>query len=96
MEGKHSSDDIVICRCEEVTREQVREAIRDGATDIRGVRVRTRAGMGLCQGKQCERLVRSILAAELKRTPADFPPYNTRPPVRALGIGPLTEDANGK
>ena len=42
-----------ICRCEEVTRQQIEEAIRDGATTIAGIKKRTRAGMGYCQGLDC-------------------------------------------
>ncbi len=48
-------DDIIICRCQEVTRQEILQAIADGAVTVDGVKKRTRAGMGLCQGKTCER-----------------------------------------
>ncbi|TDU01813.1 thioredoxin reductase [Streptomyces sp. 846.5] len=48
------TDDTVVCRCEEVPAGAVREAVRDlGATDLRTVKLLTRAGMGWCQGRIC-------------------------------------------
>ena len=44
----------VLCRCEEVTAASVREAVGElGATDLRTVKLLTRAGMGWCQGRIC-------------------------------------------
>ena len=53
--------DVYICRCEEITEGEVLKAIERGARDIDGVKRLTRAGMGLCQGKTCGRLVMGIL-----------------------------------
>ena len=57
----------VICRCEVVTEAEVRGAIRRpvGARTIDGVKRRTRAGMGRCQGGFCLPRVAAILAEEL-------------------------------
>jgi len=43
----------VICRCEGVTKAEVIEAIQRGATTLDGIKFRTRAGMGRCQGGYC-------------------------------------------
>ncbi|MBQ8092656.1 MAG: NAD(P)/FAD-dependent oxidoreductase [Clostridia bacterium] len=58
----------LICRCEVVTEGEIRAAIRRpvGATSIDGVKRRTRAGMGRCQGGFCSPRVAEILAEELK------------------------------
>lgn len=77
---------ILICRCQEVTRQEILEAIADGATTINGVKRRVRSGMGLCQGKTCERLVAKILAEETGRNPADILPQTSRMPVRPVKI----------
>jgi NAD(P)H-nitrite reductase large subunit len=58
-------DDVLVCRCEEITLGEIRQAIRMGAVDITGVKRRTRAGMGLCQGRTCEALVLQVLRAEI-------------------------------
>ncbi len=55
----------VVCRCETVTEREVIEAIRRGATTLDGVKFRTRAGMGRCQGGFCSPRVTKILAREL-------------------------------
>ena len=80
-------EDIIICRCQEVTRQDILDAIADGATTVDGVKRRTRAGMGLCQGKTCERLVAKIIAEETGRPMADILPPKSRLPVRPVKIG---------
>ncbi|MEV0090899.1 NAD(P)/FAD-dependent oxidoreductase [Streptomyces sp. NPDC050738] len=48
------TDETVVCRCEEVTAGEVREAVDGlGAGDLRTVKLLTRAGMGWCQGRVC-------------------------------------------
>ena len=57
----------VICRCETVTEGEIVEAIKSpvGARTVDGVKRRTRAGMGRCQGGFCGPRVTQILAREL-------------------------------
>lgn len=54
----------VICRCETITEAEIVEAIRRGARSIDGVKRRTRAGMGRCQGGFCSPRVMEILVRE--------------------------------
>jgi len=85
-------DDLVICRCEEVTKKEIEKAIEDGARTIKGVKIRTRAGMGLCQGRTCYQLVRKILAEKTGQKPSKLLPATFRPPVRVLNLKNLTRD----
>lgn len=57
----------VICRCETITEGEIVEAINSpvGARTVDGVKRRTRAGMGRCQGGFCGPRVTQILAREL-------------------------------
>lgn len=57
----------IVCRCESVTEGEIVDAIRApaGARDVDGVKRRTRAGMGRCQGGFCGSKVVEILAREL-------------------------------
>lgn len=80
-------EDVIICRCQEVTRREILDAIADGATTVDGVKRRTRAGMGLCQGKTCERLVARIIAEQTGRPMAEILPPKSRIPVRPVKIG---------
>ena len=56
----------IVCRCECVTEAEVRAAIRRpvGARTIDGIKRRTRAGMGRCQGGFCSPRVAQILSEE--------------------------------
>ncbi|TDT61279.1 NAD(P)/FAD-dependent oxidoreductase [Fonticella tunisiensis] len=57
----------VICRCETVTEGEILSAINRpvGAVTVDGVKRRTRAGMGRCQGGFCQHRIVSILSREL-------------------------------
>jgi NAD(P)H-nitrite reductase large subunit len=82
-------DEVYVCRCEEITLGEIRQAIREGARDVTGVKRRTRAGMGLCQGRSCGRLVEEILCRELDKRPEEVEPATNRPPVRPVAFGML-------
>ena len=77
-------NEVIICRCEEVTRGEILAAIAGGATTLKGVKIRCEAGMGLCQGRTCRRLISQMLAAS--RPPAEILPPTVRPPVRTAKI----------
>ena len=59
----------IVCRCELVSEAEIREAIRRGATTVDGVKLRTRSGMGRCQGGFCTPKVIRILSEELGCAP---------------------------
>ena len=81
-------NDVIICRCEEVTRGEILAAIADGATTLKGVKIRSDAGMGLCQGRTCRRLISQMLAQT--RPPSDIYPPTVRTPVRTAKIREYT------
>ncbi len=57
-----------VCRCEQVTLAEIKRAVRSplGAKTVNGVKMRTRAGMGRCQGGFCGPDVVRILSEELQ------------------------------
>ena len=63
----------VVCRCEMVTEAEIRDAIRRplGARSVSEVKLRTRAGMGRCQGGFCGPRVVEILCEELGLSPLE-------------------------
>ena len=89
---KRSTASQLVCRCEELTREDIERAIDEGATTIDGIKRRTRAGMGLCQGKACERLVARILSEKTGRPLADFLPATKRAPVRPVQMSIVADN----
>ncbi len=58
----------IICRCEMITEGEIVNAIKSpvGARDLDGVKRRTRAGMGRCQGGFCSPRVTEIISRETK------------------------------
>ncbi|PNV77746.1 MAG: FAD/NAD(P)-binding oxidoreductase, partial [Thermoproteota archaeon] len=59
----------VICFCNLVTEDEIREAVRRGSKTLKGVFYRTGACMGTCQGSRCLADVLEIVADELKVNP---------------------------
>ena len=68
---KDSNNGKVVCRCEQITRAEILSSIRSypGAQSINAVKMRTRAGMGRCQGGFCGPGVLNILSEELQCSP---------------------------
>ena len=77
-------DDMLICRCEEITKGEIRRAVHDGMWTLTEIRRYLRQGMGLCQGQTCARLVKGIVARELGVSPADLEPATSRAPMRPV------------
>ena len=57
-------DDMIVCRCEEITKGEIRRAVHDGMFTLTEIRRYLRTGMGLCQGQTCTKLNRRSLTAE--------------------------------
>ena len=87
--------DAIVCRCEEVSEEEIREAIRQGACSIDDVKKSTRACLGYCQGKTCRRLIARMLAEYYGRPVSDFFPGSIRMPVGPVTLRELAENNNG-
>lgn len=86
------NEDILLCRCEEVSESEIQEIIDSGIIDIAAIRRITRAGMGLCQGQTCARLLAQKLSALTGRSPGDLPPALARPPLRPVAMLSLADD----
>ncbi len=56
----------IVCRCEKVTEGEIVEAVGRGASTLDGVKFRTRAGMGRCQGNFCTPPITDLLAKEMR------------------------------
>ena len=87
------SDSTTICRCEEVPYAKLRDAVqRYGATGLRTVKLTTRCGMGVCQGRICGANVAALTAGLTGREPADPLALSTRPLVTPIPLAELAAD----
>lgn len=77
--------DTFICRCEDVSQAEVSQAL-EVVHSASAVKLLTRCGMGLCQGRMCEPTVLRMLAD--RGVQAD-PGFTARFPARPTQIGAL-------
>jgi len=89
--SENKDSDVIICRCEDITRERILECIAEGYRTLDEIKRVTRAGMGPCQGRTC----RNLIAAELSRAysvPMEDVMLTTfRPPVIPISLGVLAD-----
>lgn len=85
-------DDLLICRCEEVTKGEIRQAVHAGMFTIEEIRRFLRSGMGLCQGQTCGKLVKGIVARELQASLAEIEPATSRAPMRPTEMRIMAKD----
>jgi bacterioferritin-associated ferredoxin len=79
----------IICRCEEITAKEVEKAIQDGAKDVYGVKLRSHAGLGTCQGRNCGPIVTQMITAQTGKAPTAVEQASLRPPVRPVPMAVL-------
>ena len=87
MEGEVDKSKIIICRCEDVTLEDVEKLIENGVTDLETLKRILRIGMGPCQGRTCIPLLIRILSRKLKKKPEELLIPPVRPPITPLPLG---------
>ena len=76
----------LVCRCEDVTGSELREAMRAGHTTPAALKRATRAGMGRCQGRYCA----SVIARLCNNEVDEFGLFAPRPPAKPVPIHALS------
>jgi len=84
-----NDDEIVVCRCERVTKKDIKNYIKKtGTRDINAVKAALRVGMGPCGGKTCTELVMRVfreLGIDLKEVnPPIERPFTQEVPLKAF------------
>lgn len=85
------ADQIMICRCEDITKERLMEVIAEGYETIDEIKRATRAGMGPCQGRTCRQLIAQELS-KIYGVPMEevlMPTF--RAPVKPISMGALAD-----
>jgi len=85
------SEDTVVCRCEEVTMQDVISAVANGARDVNDIKRRTRLGMGHCQGRFCGQVINELIwkLTGIRKQREIFTP---RTPAKPVPFGYLAGD----
>jgi bacterioferritin-associated ferredoxin len=85
---------IIICRCNDVTLQEIEEAIDTGITEPEELKRFLHIGMGPCQGRTCMRMVRTILARKTGKPISEIPSSKKRPPLVPLLMSQILGDSS--
>lgn len=85
----NNKDLTIMCRCEDITVDEVRSYIEKGITDLEQLKRLLRVGMGPCQGRTCTPLIVSELAKATGKKVQDIPLTVFRQPTTAVKLGVL-------
>ncbi|MDR3321879.1 MAG: (2Fe-2S)-binding protein [Synergistaceae bacterium] len=80
-------DDIVVCRCEEVTMKEILSWVDRGYRNLDELKRVLRVGMGQCQGRGCRDIIMRELARATDEPMDKITPGTIRPPVKPVKLG---------
>ena len=80
-------DELVLCRCEEVSVGEVRAVVDEGHWEINRVKAHCRVGMGRCQGRMCGLAAAEIVAERSGRDLAQVGRLRGQAPIKPLPFG---------
>jgi len=83
------ADDVLVCRCEEVSAAQLRQYLQLGCLGPNQLKAFSRCGMGPCQGRMCGLTVAQLIAETHQMPMADVGYYRIRPPIKPVLLGDL-------
>lgn len=86
-----ADDEVLACRCEEVSVGRIRRAVRLGATGPNQLKAFTRCGMGPCQGRICGPVAAAVIADALGKPIAEIGTFRPRAPFKPITVGALAE-----
>jgi NAD(P)H-nitrite reductase large subunit len=82
-------NDIIVCRCEEITLGEIREWIDRGCDTVGEIKRALRAGLGPCQGRGCQDIIMREISRRLNIPLDQVEAGSVRPPVKPIKIGLL-------
>jgi NAD(P)H-nitrite reductase large subunit len=85
-------DATIICRCEDIALDQIRQQIRNGFTTLDAIKKATNSGMGNCQGRTCGPVLQDILSVDKLQSAEKPQPFSIRSPIKPLPLSALAEE----
>jgi len=82
-------DDTIICRCENIDMQSIKNAIQMGCRNPNSLKIFTRCTMGQCQGRICAPIIYDILQILCNKSPEDIGLFSVRPPFKPVTIKAL-------
>lgn len=85
--ASQAPDDLMLCRCEEISVGEIRQVVAQGHTDINRVKAHCRVGMGRCQGRMCGSAAVEIIAQATACSPQQVGRLRAQAPIKPLPFG---------
>jgi len=76
----------ILCRCEDITLQEVEQAVESGFSDIESIKRYLGVGTGFCQSKGCLVELARVFIEKGKAEPADMRPIVSRPPIIPISL----------
>lgn len=84
-------EDTIICRCEDITLQEIHQLLASGCESIHDLKRVTRCGMGPCQGRTCIPLLHTIMAEYKKVEASQVELPTKRPPTKPIQLGMIAD-----
>jgi bacterioferritin-associated ferredoxin len=85
----------LVCRCEEVSLEEIGRGFASGVTSLGALKRVTRAGMGRCQGRYCAPVLAELAARRSGRATEESDWFAPAPPFKPLPVDLVVAAAAG-
>lgn len=86
-----SKQDIIICRCEDVTLQELHDVLEEGYRTFEDIKRILRVGMGPCQGNSCSLLIQREISKYCNVPLKDVATQVTRPLTTGVKLGAIVE-----
>ena len=86
MSVKAEDKKTIVCRCEDVTLEEIERAVDEGYVTLEGIKRLLRCGMGACQGRSCLMLIARIISHKTGKPISKMKFPTVRPPLRPVPV----------
>jgi len=91
-----SKNDIIICRCEDVSLQDLHDCLDEGYTTFEEVKRILRVGMGPCQGNSCGLLIQKEISKHLNTPLNKIKIHKIRPLTSGVKISSIVENAKNE
>jgi len=85
-----ADDQTIVCRCESVEKSDI-DSVIESTADISVVKAYTRAGMGLCQGRNCQRQIAAMISKRYNLPFSEIAFATPRFPIKPVEIGLIAD-----
>ena len=85
-------EDIIVCRCQDITLAEIEEAIDQGMTHPEEIKRFLHVGMGPCQGRTCGRLIARLIARKTGKPIHELRQTKPRAPLVSVPIKSILQE----